>query len=285
MSDENITPEPEDATTPIAEPEAVAPVPSTEVLAEEESSAYKVKLPKFEGPLDLLLHLIKKHEVDIYDIPIVLITEQYNTYLDAMEELDLEVAADFIYMAAMLIHIKSKMLLPRDESATDAEDPRAELVDRLLEYQRFKAVAETFAELDVLRMGMWGRPTQPRPGVDATEIDMSEVSLFDLIDAFRSALVRYKQNHPQAIELKRTAHKVSAKMAELLEKVAERSPIRLQWFLEGRDRDELIAVFLATLELVKLGGITLQQSDTFGEILIAKSEQEIDPAIIALYDR
>jgi segregation and condensation protein A len=285
MSDETNTPEPDDASTPASEPEAVTPLPSTEVLAEEESSGYKVKLPKFEGPLDLLLHLIKKHEVDIYDIPIVLITEQYNTYLDAMEELDLEVAADFIYMAAMLIHIKSKMLLPRDESATDAEDPRAELVDRLLEYQRFKAVAETFAELDVLRMGMWGRPTQPRPGVDATEIDMSEVSLFDLIDAFRSALVRYKQNHPQAIELKRTAHKVSAKMAELLEKVAERSPIRLQWFLEGRDRDELIAVFLATLELVKLGGITLQQSDTFGEILIAKSEQDIDPAIIALYDR
>ena len=265
--------------------EGTAPLPSTEVMAEEESSAYKVRLPKFEGPLDLLLHLIKKHEIDIYDIPIVLITEQYNAYLDAMEELDLEVAADFIYMAAMLILIKSKMLLPRDESADDQEDPRAELVDRLLEYQRFKAVAETFAELDVLRMGMWGRPTQPRPGVDASEIDMSEISLFDLIDAFRSALVRYKQNHPQAIELRRLTHKVSSKMAELFQKVCERSPIRLQWFLEGRDREELIAVFLATLELVKLGGISLQQSDAFGEILIAKSENEIDEAQFGLYDR
>lgn len=265
--------------------EGTAPLPSTEVMAEEESSAYKVRLPKFEGPLDLLLHLIKKHEIDIYDIPIVLITEQYNAYLDAMEELDLEVAADFIYMAAMLILIKSKMLLPRDESADDQEDPRAELVDRLLEYQRFKAVAETFAELDVLRMGMWGRPTQPRPGVDASEIDMSEISLFDLIDAFRSALVRYKQNHPQAIELRRLTHTVSSKMAELFQKVCERSPIRLQWFLEGRDREELIAVFLATLELVKLGGISLQQSDAFGEILIAKSENEIDEAQFGLYDR
>jgi chromatin segregation and condensation protein Rec8/ScpA/Scc1 (kleisin family) len=139
--------------------------------------------------------------------------------------------------------------------------------------------------MDVLRMGMWQRPPQPRPGVDATEIDMSEVSLFDLIDAFRSALVRYRQAHPQAIELKRTAHKVSSKMSELYDKVRERSPIRLQWFLEGRDRDELIAVFLATLELVKLGGITLQQSETFAEILIAKSESDIDVAQFALYDR
>ena len=117
-------------------------------LAEEENEdAYKVTLPSFHGPLDLLLHLIKQHKVDIYDIPILLITEQYNAYLDAMEELNLEVAADYIYMAALLINIKSKMLLPRDESAEGVEDPRAELVNRLLEYQRFKSVAETFAEL------------------------------------------------------------------------------------------------------------------------------------------
>src|SRR4051812_1556673 len=99
---------------------------------EEDENAYKVTLPSFHGPLDLLLHLIKKNEVDIYDIPILLITDQFNAYLDTMEELDLEVAADYIYMAALLIHIKSKMLLPRDESATaDIEDPRQELVDRL----------------------------------------------------------------------------------------------------------------------------------------------------------
>jgi segregation and condensation protein A len=258
--------------------------PEAQEPAEEESSAYKVTLPTFHGPLDLLLHLIRKSEVDIYDIPITKITEQYNAYLDAMEELDLEVAADYIYMAALLIHIKSKMLLPRDETAEAIDDPRKELVDRLLEYQRFKAVAETFAELDVVRMGMWSRPAQPRPGNEASEIDMSEVSLFDLIDAFRSALNRYRQNHPQAIELKRTVHKVSAKMAELYAKVREKSPIRLQWFLEGRDRNELIAIFLATLELVRLGGITLQQSDTFGEILIGKTEVEVDEKTFAVYD-
>jgi segregation and condensation protein A len=178
------------------------------------------------------------------------------------------------------------MLLPRDESAEPQEDPREELVKRLLEYQRFKAVAETFAELDVVRMGVWARPPQPIPGADEqTELDMSEVGLFDLIDAFRSALNRYKLNHPQAIELKRTVHKVSAKMSELYEKLKEKTPIRLQWFLEGRDRNELIAIFLGMLELVRLGGISLQQSDTFGDILVGKTENEIDEATFAMFDQ
>ena len=258
-------------------------VPGAE-LTEEESDAYKVTIPSFHGPLDLLLHLIKKHEVDIYDIPIALITEQYNAYIEAMEELDLELAADFIYMAAVLINIKSKMLLPRDENEEQGEDPRQELVQRLVEYQRFKAVAESFAELDLVRMGMWSRPAVPLPGEEASEVDMSEVSLFDLIDAFRTALNRFKEAHPQSIELQRTVHKVSDKMAELYEKLKEKSPIRLQWFLEGRGRNELIAVFLGMLELVRLGGISLQQRDTFGEILIAKTESEVDQSKFALFD-
>lgn len=260
------------------------PTPAAEGEPEVDESAYKVTLPTFHGPLDLLLHLIKQHKIDIYDIPIVLITEQYNSYLEAMEELDLEVAADYIYMAAVLIHIKSRMLLPREEGV-EAEDPRKELVDRLLEYQRFKAVAESFAELDVLRMGVWSRPPAARPGSDGVEIDMSEVSLFDLIDAFRTALHRYKENHPQAIELQHLVHKVSDKMAELYERLKETAPIRLQWFLEGRGREELIAVFLGMLELVRLGAISLQQAETFGEILVARTEREIDANEFAVFDR
>src|SRR5438132_1536941 len=255
-------------------------------MIEEEldESAYKVTLPSFHGPLVLLLHLIKQHEVDIYDIPIALVTEQYNAYLEAMEELNLEIAADYIYMAALLIHIKSKMLLPRDENAEQIEDPRAELVNRLLEYQRFKAVAETFAELDVVRMGVWPRPPQS-PNGDGAEIDISEVSLFDLIDAFRTALTRYKVNHPQSMELKRTLHKVSDKMVELYNKLKEKSPIRLQWFLESRDREELIAIFLGLLELVRLGGISLQQGELFGDILVAKTENNVDAQQFAIYDK
>jgi segregation and condensation protein A len=269
------------------QPEAAAPDAERVADAPEErdESAYKVTLPSFHGPLDLLLHLIRKHEVDIHDIPILLITEQYNAYLDAMTELDLDVAADYIYMAALLINIKSRMLLPREESEGEAgDDPRKELVDRLLEYQRFRAVAESFAELDVLRMGMWSRPRVPLPGDEPAEVDMSDVGLFDLIDAFRTALVRYRQNHPQSIELQRIVHKVSDKMRELYTKVREKAPMRLQWFLEGRDRNELIAVFLGMLELVRLGGISLQQGDIFGEILINTHEKEIDEATFALFD-
>jgi len=252
---------------------------------EVQESGYEVTLPSFHGPLDLLLHLIRKNEIDIYDIPIVPITQQYAAYLDAMEELNLEIAADYIYMAAVLIHIKSQMLLPRDENAAAQEDPRADLVNRLLEYKRFKAVAETFAELDVVRMGVWPRPAVSLADSEAAEIDMSEVSLFDLIDAFRGALTRYKLNHPQAIELKRMLHKISDKMSELYGKLKEKSPIRLQWFLESRDRDELIAIFLGTLELVRLGGISLQQSDLFGDILVAITQNPLDEAQFVVYDQ
>jgi len=270
-----------------AEKELVIPQPADDRPGDEQdesAGALKVTLPSFHGPLDLLLHLIKQHKIDIYDIPIALITEQYTAYLDAMDELSLDVAADYIYMAALLIHIKSKMLLPHDEDV-EIEDPRKELVDRLLEYQRFKAVAESFAEIDVLRMGVWPRPATPIPGTDASEIDMSEVGLFDLIDAFRSALNRYKQNHPQAIELRRMVHKISDKMRELYATLQEKSPIRLQWFLEGRDRNELIAIFLGTLELVRLGGISLKQRDNFGEILIARTDSTIDESQFSLFDQ
>ena len=256
---------------------------TSDFLEEESDDAYKIALPSFRGPLDLLLHLIRQHKIDIYDIPILLITKQYTAYLDTMEQLDLEVAADYIYMAALLIHIKSRMLLPRDEGELPEDDPRKELVDRLIEYQRFKSVAETFAETDVVRMAMWSRPPAPLPGSEA-EVDMSEVSLFDLIDAFRTALNRYKEAHPQSIELQRIVHKVSDKMADLYQKVQEKSPIRLQWFLEGRGREELIAIFLAVLELVRLGGISLKQSRTFGEINVARTENEIDQEKFALFD-
>ena len=267
-------------------PAAPAPV-AEERDASEDGSAYQLSLPSFHGPLDLLLHLIRKHEIDIHDIPILLITEQYNAYLEAMTELDLDIAADYIYMAALLINIKSRMLLPRDEAAAGegGDDPRKELVDRLVEYQRFKAVAESFAELDVVRMGMFARPRVPPPGTDEpTDVDMTDVGLFDLIDAFRTALVRYRQNHPQAIELHRVTHKVSDKMREIYGKLQEVAPIRLQWFLEGRDRNELIAVFLGMLELVRLGGVALQQGEIFGEILMNRTEKEIDDATFALFD-
>jgi len=251
----------------------------------DEQEGYRVQLPSFEGPLDLLLHLIRKHKIDIYDIPIVLVTEQYNSYLEAMEQLDLDIAADYIYMAALLIHIKSKMLLPRAQEGDDEqEDPRNELVEKLLEYQRFKAVAESFAEIDVVRQHVWSRPPGPFPEAEAVEVDLSEVSLFDLIDAFRRALVRYRHDHPAPIELTHSVHKVSEKMVELVSELATRSPIRLHWYLEGRSRSELVAIFLGMLELVRLGGISMTQNEAFAEILVHRTEREIDVSEFAMYD-
>jgi segregation and condensation protein A len=276
------------------DPQTEQPDPAETVRAEDpvrpdgddEIAAYRVTLPSFEGPLDLLLHLIRKHEIDIYDIPIVLVTDQYNRYLEAMEELDLEIAADFIYMAALLIHIKSRMLLPRqvDESGEPVEDPRQELVEKLLEYQRYKAVAETFAETDVVRMGIWTRPPAARPDSEPGELDMSEVSLFDLLDAFSTALRRYRHSHPESIELRRLVHKVSDKMRDLVEELKVRNPMRLLWYLEGRDRGELVAIFLGVLELVRLGAITLRQPGSCEEIVVHRTEKEIDPEILAAFD-
>lgn len=251
--------------------------------SDQTDGSYKIDLPSFHGPLDLLLHLIKRDKVDIYDIPISKIIDQYNAYLDAMEELDLEVAADYIYMAALLINIKSRMLLPKGDDET-IDDPRKGLVDRLLEYQRFKAVAESFAETDVVRMGVWARPPAKPIEPDAVEIDMSDVSLFDLIDAFRGALNKYRHAHPQSIELTRLVHKVSDKMSELVARLETTSPVRLLWYLEGRDRPELVAIFLAVLELVRLGAIGLTQSDSFGEIVLKRTDMEIDHAQFAIYD-
>jgi segregation and condensation protein A len=270
MSSEDPQPEPEEGDEPF-------------VGTEPEYAGYSLTLPSFSGPLDLLLHLIKQHKIDIYDIPIARVTEQYNAYLDAMQELDLEIAADFIYMAALLIHIKSKMLLPRDDEVEGQEDPRKELVDRLLEYQQFKGVAESFAELDLVRMGVWSRRKTPPPD-EQKEIDMSEVSLFDLIDAFRGAIQRYRLAHPKAIEVKRSVHKVSDKMRELFQVSRERGSFRLLWYLEGRDRDELIAIFLGMLELVRLGGITLKQGEAFREIMVAPTEHEMDAAAFETYE-
>lgn len=245
-----------------------------------DDASYRLSLPAFEGPLDLLLHLIRKHEIDIYDIPIVLITDQYNAYLGAMEELDLEIAADYLYMAALLVHIKSKMLLPARESGDvegESEDPRAELVRRLVEYQKYKAVAETFAEIDVVRIGVWSRPVamKPDPGEETPELDMSEVSLFDLVGAFHTAMQRYRSAHPAPLELRRSVHRVSDKMNEVMSAVAEASePIGLLWYLEGRDRPELVAIFLGMLELVRLGGISIRQDSRRG-LVIQRTDREI----------
>jgi segregation and condensation protein A len=242
--------------------------------------AWRVHLPIFEGPLDLLLHLIKLNRVEITDIPVATICDQFHAYLQLMEVLNLDVAGEYIYEAALLIHIKSKMLLPRPPKAEGEpeEDPRQELVDRLLEYRRLKEVAQSFAELDRLRMGIWTRKPQPLPAApeeeDAT-IDLGEVSLFDLLSALKTALVRYDREHPPPIQLSLEAYSVRGQFDRLLSQLDAGRPYDLINDLKERTcRAEAIATFLAVLELARLNLIRVHQTES-GDILVYRTTREL----------
>jgi segregation and condensation protein A len=233
-----------------------------------------VELASFSGPLDLLLHLIRVNEVSISDIPIVEITQQYTEYLALMEEMDLDLAAEYIYLAAVLIHIKSRSLLPRDPSDPEGEDPRRELVERLLEYEKFKRAAETLHETDSLRAGLWPRPDgEAPPGGEAPTL---EVSLIDLVGAFRQALDRYRLAHPAAIEIPKLRFSLRDKMIEILERLNDGPLPLLELFATFRYRAEAITAFLATLELARLGALRVFQPAPFHEIHVSRTEVDID---------
>jgi segregation and condensation protein A len=234
------------------------------------SSLPPVEIEAFSGPLDLLLHLIRVNEVSITDIPIAQITEQYAVYLDAMRELDLDVASEYVALAAELIYIKSRMLLPRAPGGAE-EDPRQDLVRRLQEYERFKKTAETFHEIDTLRAGLWPRPETPVPA--SPDGETLEVSLFDLIEAFRQVTERYRLAHPPAMEIRHLRFSVSDKIREILARLEEARSLPLLEFLgELRYRAEAVTAFLALLELVRLGVVRVFQASAFGEIHASRTD-------------
>jgi segregation and condensation protein A len=243
--------------------------------------SWRIQLPIFEGPLDLLLHLIKINKVEITDIPVVTICEQFHAYLGLMEELNLDVAAEYIYEAALLIHLKSKMLLPRPVKAPGEpeEDPRQELVERLLEYRRLKEIAQSFAEVDRLRLGIWTRKPQPLP-VPAEEeeeqgVDLGEVSLFDLLSALRQALVRYDKEHPPSLQLTGEAYSVRGQFDRLLGHLDAGRPYDLVADLRSLScRAEAIAAFLAVLELARLNLIRVHQTEA-GDVLLYRTTREL----------
>ncbi|HBL26039.1 MAG TPA: hypothetical protein DD490_04305 [Acidobacteria bacterium] len=248
--------------------------------------AWRVHLPVFEGPLDLLLHLIKLNKVEITDIPVAVICDQFHEYLKIMEELNLDVAGEYIYEAALLIHLKSKMLLPRPVKAAGEpeEDPRQELVERLLEYRRLKEAAQSFAELDRVRMGIWTRKPQPLPKPDPAEaegeIDIGEVSLFDLLGALKTALVRYEREHPPPMQLSLEEYSVRGQFDRLLGQLDAGRPYDLVDDLRTRScRAEAIATFLAVLELARLNLVRIHQTEG-GDILLYRTTREAD-----LHDR
>jgi segregation and condensation protein A len=242
--------------------------------------AWRVQLPIFEGPLDLLLHLIKLNKVEITDIPVATICDQFHAYLGLMEELNLDIAGEYIYEAAVLIHLKSKMLLPRPAKAEGEpeEDPRQELVDRLLEYRRLKEVAQSFAEVDRLRMGIWTRKPQPLPAAPEEEdqvIDLGEVSLFDLLSALKTALLRYDREHPPPLQLSGEVYSVRGQFDRLLGELDAGRPYDLVTDLKTRScRAEAIATFLAVLELARLNLVRVHQTES-GDILLYRTTREL----------
>ncbi len=234
-----------------------------------------VAIAAFSGPLDLLLHLIRVNQVSITDIPIAQITEQYTAYLDTMRELDLDIASDYVALAAELIYIKSRMLLPRAPGAPE-EDPRQELARRLLEYERYKKAAESFHEIDALRAGLWPRPRVDAP--DAADDTPLEVSLFDLIDGFRKVMERQRLAHPAALEIRHLRFSVRDKMEQLLTRLdAERRVPLLEWLGTMSYRAEAVTAFLAALELVRLGVARALQLAPFGEIYAERTEVPFSP--------
>jgi segregation and condensation protein A len=234
---------------------------------DETSPTYQVHLPLFEGPLDLLLHLIKINELDIYDIPIAVITDQYLEYLDLMRELDLDLAGDYLVMAATLAYIKSKTLLPSpaegEQGGGEEEDPREELVQRLLDYQRFKKAAEKLGDQEILGRDVF---TRPETGDTGENEEVEEASLFDLMEALRGILAKLG---PRDKILDFTREKISLKdrMVEILERLQGVEYLLFEdLFFSAQDRLEIILTFLAILELIRDQRVRALQFENFGTI-------------------
>ena len=239
---------------------------------------YKVKLEVFEGPLDLLLYLIKKEEIDIYDIPIAKITDQYLEYLELMKLLDLTIAGEFLVMAATLIHIKSRLLLPPDETLAEQEeeDPRAELVKRLLEYKKFKEAASTLGQMESHQKHLFPRVG---PGINMDDLppgeeEFIEASLFDLITAFTKVLKDIpKEAFHQIVKDEFT---VSEKIHDILHLICDRKTVLFtDLFKAAKNKFEIITIFLAILELIKIREIVVRQVAPFGEIEIISNTEAI----------
>jgi segregation and condensation protein A len=255
-------------------PQEPARVPEFESALE----AYPVRLSNFEGPLDLLLHLIKKHELSVYDIPVALITKQYLEYLELMRELDLEVAGEFLFMAATLIHVKSRMLLPRpapEQEGAD-EDPREALVMRLIEHQRFKAAAELLHDKQTVRSAQWGRPDERVAAIAGEEYEPElEVDLFSLLSAFKAVVERAKYRPTVLVPGEQVS--IETRIDQLLARLSETEACGFEALFEDTaTRADMILTFLALLEMIRLKVIRVFQSGPFGEIRVYKRARPAD---------
>lgn len=253
---------------------------SPEEPFESQLDAITIKLQSFEGPLDLLVHLIRKHQVNVYDIPISLITKQYLEYLSLLQELNLDLASEFLVMAATLIHIKSRMLLPRPETAAgdpaDEEDPRDALVRRLLEHQTFKAAAEVLHDRETLRSAQWQRPDSRIEAIAGDDYEPEiEVDLFSLLSAFKLVLERVRERPPIPIPGEQIS--VEARIDQLLTKLSETDACGFDdLFEDAATRADLIVTFLAMLEMIRLKLIRVYQAGSGGPIRLYKRARPSD---------
>ena len=238
---------------------------------------YNIKIPVFEGPLDLLLHLIRENKIDIYDIPISLITHQYLKYLEIMKEMNLDIAGEFLALAATLIYIKSRMLLPPDEEVPpeEQEDPRCELVERLIEYQKFKEAAVQLKGKEEEWMKVFQR--EPVLEEDAGEIYLSDVSLFDLLGALKKIL---ETAPPEIGTITKETLTVKDKMSLIMEMIEGQEAIRFEELFKGSiTRVQLIVTFIALLELIRLGLLRGYQERHFSNIWVIKQNVELPPTL------
>jgi len=255
--------------TPAAAPEA--PVAASRKQEANESSFSVFVGEVYDGPLDLLLDLIRKQDIDIYDIPIAKITRQYLTYIENMKHLDVDVAAEFIYTASLLIHIKSKMLLPRDPDVTGIlDDPRTELVNRLLEHERYRSAAQMLLQKQHVEEAVWSNPALKEfREAEGAEPELA-ADVVDLVRTFQQILNRARTK--PAFEVEEDTVTVSQMIDYVRRRLSlEEKPIRLKHLLRSlRSRTALVCAFLAILELIRLQAVLARQDNVFGEIVLKK---------------
>lgn len=241
--------------------------------------SYKIKLDIFEGPLDLLLYLVKKDHLNVYDIPIAKVTEQYLAYLELMKLLDLNIAGEFLVMAATLMQIKSKMLLPAEpnQQAEPEEDPREELVRRLLEYEKFKEIADNLRQRETAQQEVFKRPKPEAVDMPEAQTQMYfEASIFDLLNAFSQAL----KDVPKEVfyEVIKDEFTVEEKIHQILHLLLVQPSLRLsELFAQAKHKIEIVVIFLSILELIRMKEVVAFQKGPFQEIEISRNKNNIIP--------
>ncbi len=249
--------------------------------------SYKIKIDAFEGPLDLLLHLINRLEIDIYDIPVAEITDQYVSYIHTMKELELDVASEYLVMAATLLAIKSKMLLPKHEDEWDAEeeefiyeeDPRDELVMQLLEYKKYKEAAGEFKHLEAERALIYTKPpidlTPFSSGANVEKADL-DVNLYDMLGAFQKLLRRKRLQKPLQTRITRQEVSIERRIGELRETLrAKGNKVPFTSLFVDDNKEQLVVTFLAILEMMKQNEVIVEQTNNFEDIFIAWKQGDL----------